>query len=304
MVTEAYSVREGLGEAAAFYRSHPLLNFSYFVFVIGITMFAMHPVFLLASFLMAWCYSILLRGAKALRFNCLILLPAVILMTLFNTLNVHNGVTVLFYLNDNRITLEAIASAVMLTSVMIWFSCFSTVVTADKFIYLFGRAAPVLALTLSMIMRYIPLLKHRFREVAAAQRCMGRGLRGSSWIKRIRQFGKEISILIAWSLEASIESADSMEARGYGLRGRTSFHLFRLAGGESVLLAVILLLGGGAAVSCAAGNMSIYYYPAILLPRFTVLQWISLAAYLGLMSIPMVLDMRGIREWKLSHAAM
>ena len=128
MVTDAYSVREGLGEAAAFYRSHPLLNFSYFAIVIGVTMFAMHPVFLLSSFFMAWCYSILLRGI---------------------TLNVHNGVTVLFYLNDNRITLEAIiyglASAIMLTSVIIWFSCFSVIVTADKFIYLFGRAAPVLA---------------------------------------------------------------------------------------------------------------------------------------------------------------
>lgn len=155
-----------------------------------------------------------------------------------------------------------------------------------------------------MIMRYIPLLQHRFREVAAAQRCMGRGLKGSSWIKRIRQFGKEVSILIAWSLEASIESADSMEARGYGLRGRSSFHLFRFAGGEKVLLAAILLLGGAVVAACAAGSMSIYYYPAILLPRFTVLQWISLAAYLGLMSIPMVLDMRGIHEWKLSHAAM
>ena len=192
-------------------------------------MFAMHPVFLLSSFFMAWCYSILLRGIKAIRFNCLVLIPAILLMTLFNTLNVHNGVTVLFYLNDNRITLEAIiyglASAIMLTSVIIWFSCFSVIVTADKFIYLFGRAAPVLALTLSMIMRYIPLLQHRFREVAAAQRCMGRGLKGSSWIKRIRQFGKEVSILIAWSLEASIESADSMEARGYGLRGRSCFAL-------------------------------------------------------------------------------
>lgn len=308
MVTDAYSVREGLGEAAAFYRSHPLLNFSYFAIVIGVTMFAMHPVFLLSSFFMAWCYSILLRGIKAIRFNCLVLIPAILLMTLFNTLNVHNGVTVLFYLNDNRITLEAIiyglASAIMLTSVIIWFSCFSVIVTADKFIYLFGRAAPVLALTLSMIMRYIPLLQHRFREVAATQRCMGRGLKGSSWIKRIRQFGKEVSILIAWSLEASIESADSMEARGYGLRGRSSFHLFRFAGGEKVLLAAILLLGGAVVAACAAGSMSIYYYPAILLPRFTVLQWISLAAYLGLMSIPMVLDMRGIHEWKLSHAAM
>ena len=301
-------MRNGLGEASAFYRSHPLLNFTYFAFVIGITMFAMHPVFLLASFIMAWCYSVLLRGRNAIRTNCFILFPVIILMTLVNLFNVHNGVTVLFYLNDNRITLEAtvygLASAVMLSSVIIWFSCFIAIVTEDKFVYLFGRPAPVLALTLSMVMRYIPLLKNRFREVAAAQRCMGRGVKGSSWINRLRQFGKEVSILIAWSLEASIESADSMEARGYGLRGRSSFHLFRFARGEKLLLTAILLLGGMSAAACATGKMSIYYYPAIILPHFSLLQGISLAAYTWLMLTPIILDMRGIHEWKSSHAAM
>lgn len=302
MVEEQISLKEGLGEAAAFYRSHPMLNFTYFVFVIGVTMFSMHPAFLLTSFVLAWCYSFVLRGVRALKFNCLVMLPMILLMTLLNTLNVHNGVTVLFYLNDNRITLEAIvyglASAVMLTSVIIWFSCFTTIITADKFVYLFGRVAPVLALTLSMIMRYIPLLKNRFREISAAQRCMGRGVKGCSWLERLRLLGKEVSILLAWSLEASIESADSMEARGYGLRGRTSFHLFRFAGGEKWLLAAMLLLGGVAAYACAAGATSIYYYPTIILPRLSVLQAVSLAAYLLLLLAPLILDLRGMRQWK------
>ena len=278
------TLRDGLGESAAFYRSHPLLNFSWFAFVIGVTMFSMHPAFLLASFGMAWVYSLLLRGKKAVKLNLLVLMPVIVLMTLFNTLNVHNGVTVLFYLNDNRITLEAItyglAAAVMLSSVMIWFSCFNVIVTADKFIYLFGRVAPVLALTLSMVMRYIPLLQSRFREIAAGQRCMGRGIAGSSWIQRVRIFGKELSILIAWSLEASIESADSMEARGYGLHGRSSFHLFRFAGREKWLLALILLLGGVCTAACVTGQTSIYYYPKVILPPLSAVQLASLAAYL------------------------
>lgn len=299
MVGGTIDFQQGIGESAAFYRAHPLLNFTYFIFVIGITMFAMHPAFLAASFAVAWMYSVLLRGKKAVRFNCFVLLPAVILMTLFNTLNVHNGVTVLFYLNGNRITLEAIvfglASAVMVTSVIIWFTCFMTIVTADKFIYVLGRIAPVLALTLSMILRYIPLLKNRFREVAAGQRCMGRGIAGTPWIRRIRQFGKELSILIAWSLEASIESADSMEARGYGLHGRTSFHLFRFAGRERWILAAMLVLGGISAVACAMGELSIYYYPAIVLPRFSAVQTISMVTYVCLMLFPVILDIRGMR---------
>lgn len=293
---------EGLGEGAAFYRSHPLLNFAYFAFVIGVTMFSMHPVFLALSFVMAWVYSILLRGKKAIKFNLFIMVPSIILMTLFNTLNVHNGVTVLFYLNYNRVTLEAIvygfAAAILLSTVIIWFSCFNAIITADKFIYLFGRFAPVIALTISMIMRYIPLLQSRFKEVAAAQRCMGRGLSGSSIIEKMRIFAKEISILIAWSLEASIESADSMEARGYGLRGRTSFHLFRLAKTEKLLLAVMLVLGSLPVYACIQGLTNIYYYPAIILPPLSAVQTLALVAYGALMLIPPVLDIRGWLEWK------
>lgn len=299
-------LQNGVGESGEFYRSHPLLNFLYFAFVIGISMFAMHPVFLAVSFVMSWGYSVVLLGWKSLKFNALILLPALVLMTLINTLNVHNGVTVLFYLNNNRITLEAIvygfAAAIMLTNVIVWFRCFGAVVTADKFIYLFGRAAPVLALTLSMIMRYIPLLKNRFKEISMGQRCMGRVTKGRGLISKIKLYGKELSILIAWSLEASIESADSMEARGYGLHGRTSFHLFKLSGQEKVLLAAMAALGGLVTAACALGKLTIYYYPAIILKPLDALQWLSLVAYVALMAIPMVMDAKGWREWNSLYA--
>lgn len=294
------AVTEGLGAQSAFYRCHPLLNIAFFIAVVGVTMFSNHPFFLGASFVMAWIYSIVLRGKKALRFNCLILLPLFLLTILLNTLNVHNGITVLFYLNGNRITLEAIlygcAAALMLSSSMIWFSCFGVIVTEDKFLYLLGRGMPVIALTLSMALRYIPLLKNRFREISTAQRCMGRQ-NSTGILAKIRQFGKEVSILIAWSLEASIESADSMEARGYGLRGRTSFHLFKMSPAEGVLLVWMLLLGGICIAGCALGYTNIYYYPTMLLPPMTWVQGICMGAFCLLMLSVVVMDLWGLRQW-------
>ena len=170
----------------------------------------------------------------------------------------------------------------MLTSVIIWFSCFSVIVTADKFyLFIWPRCT---GFGVDALHDYA-LSQHRFRGTQRSGSWEGDS-RVPLGLNASGSLGKKYPFLIAWSLEASIESADSMEARGYGLRGRSSFHLFRFAGGEKVLLAAILLLGGAVVAACAAGSMSIYYYPAILLPRFTVLQWISLAAYLGLMSIP------------------
>ena len=289
----------GVGENGVFYKSHPLLNFVYFTVVIGVTMFSNHPIVLIASFLAAWAYSVLLKGKKAVKFNALVLLPVILITLILNALNVHNGVTVLFYLNGNRITLEAIifgfVQGIMLNSVIIWFTCFSTIITEDKFIYLFGRIAPVIALTISMIFRFIPLLQNRFCEVSAAQRCMGRK-NGRNPIHRIRQFGKEVSILIAWSLEASIESADSMEARGYGLRGRTSFHLFRLTGRESCVLIFMLISGFISVVACAMNYTYIYYYPQILFPPLSCVQGVSIIAFCGLMLSAIIMDARGKKQ--------
>lgn len=50
----------------AFSRCHPILNFFYFLLVLGFTMFVQHPVFLAVSFLGATAYAIWLCGAVAM----------------------------------------------------------------------------------------------------------------------------------------------------------------------------------------------------------------------------------------------
>lgn len=299
---------DGLGGQAEFFSYHPLVNLSYFVFVIGVAMFSTHPLFL-ALILLAGCmYSALLKGKKAWKTNVGMILFMMVFMTLVNGIFTHNGVTVLFYLNQNRVTLEALlfgaASAALLAGVIIWFGCFQVIMSSDKFIYLFGRVVPVLAMTLSMVFRFIPLFKARFIEINNGQRCMGRDLSCGSWNGRIRLFFKAVSILIAWSLEASIETSDSMVARGYGLRERTSFHLYHFSGRDVMSLAAILLLGALSAVGCAMGRTSIYYYPGIFIKAPDIRFFITLLSYLGLLVLPMVIDIKGERKWRQFHFEM
>ena len=250
----------------------------------------------------------LLNGLRHFRFVLLICLPILLFTSVINPLFNHKGVTVLFYLNGNPVTLEAIwyglAAAVMLVSVVAWFSCFNKVVTSDKFIYLFGRILPVLSLVLSMCLRYVPLLKNRFREISEGQKCMGRNYGIRQPVKKLRQLARELSILIAWTLETSIETADSMEARGYGLRGRTSFHLFKFTRRDAGAAACIFLLMTVVAVGCVYGINSIYYYPAVtFLHPFEATLPVA-CAYFLLLALPIFIDIRGERQWaKLSFAA-
>lgn len=291
----------GLGEDSTFAGCHPAVNLIFFLFAIGITMFSMSPVFLTVTLVFSWLYSILLNGKKAVKSNIIFTIPILIIMTMINTLFTHNGATVLFYLNNSRITLEALlyglAAAVLLSSIIVWFSCFNVVMTSDKLIYVFGKAAPVLGLTLSMIFRFIPLLKARFREISMGQRCMGRHVSGG-FFARLRQVTKEVSILISWSLEAAIETSDSMEARGYGLPGRTSFHLFKMTPTDKALLAVISISGLIAAAGCVLGRTSIYYYPKVVLGQWDILTVITLAAYLVLLATPIITDIFGEIKWQ------
>ena len=266
-------------------------------------MFSTDPYFVLVTLIFAWAYSFMLKGKKSLRQNFLLTIPILIIMTAVNTIFVHNGATILFYISDLRITLEALlfglVSAMILSSVIIWFSCFSVIMTSDKLIYIFGKARPVMGLTLSMVFRFIPLLRERFNEIRLGQKAMGRE-EEQHFFGKVRQFVKELSILISWSLESSIETADSMEARGYGLKGRTSFHLFRLMDRDKLMMAIFIACGAVLLAALIMGLTDIYYYPMIVLDKWSPIKVISFIVYASMLVIPVVMDLDIKKKWQLS----
>ena len=124
---------------------HPLLNFFYFAVALLFTMFNQHPVFLGISYAGAFVYGGLLNGwRKTLKQGLLLTLPGLLIIALLNPMFNHYGVTMLYYIESsgNWITLEALVYGLVLGAVMFiviqWFSCYNTVMTSDKFIYLFA----------------------------------------------------------------------------------------------------------------------------------------------------------------------
>ncbi|MBR2547274.1 MAG: energy-coupling factor transporter transmembrane protein EcfT [Eubacterium sp.] len=301
-------LKEGLGEDTEFSGFHPWVNLIFFALAIGITMFSQSPWFLAVTTVAAWIYSVMLGGVKQLRFNIAVTAWSVLVFSLINMLFSHNGATVLFYISGNRVTLEALlygaSMSVMFAAMVIWFSCFNVIMTAEKLIYIFGKFAPVLGLTLSMIFRYIPLLKARFQEIRLGQECLGRNLdRQKSIIGKVRQFGKEISILISWSLESSIEGADSMEARGYGLRGRTSFHLYRFTTRDALFCLIIAVFAAGAVYGMINGKASTMFYPVYKMPPLDATAAFSMMSFAAMLLVPAAMDLYGEIRWKKSGSS-
>ena len=123
----------------AFAGLHPLVLLFYFLSVLTVAMFVSNPVLSLLALLGAilFCATGTRRGAIARDLG--FYLPMFLLVAITNPLFSHNGVTPLFFLNGNPVTMEAFvygaAIAVMVIGVMLWCKCYSAVMTGDKFLY-------------------------------------------------------------------------------------------------------------------------------------------------------------------------
>lgn len=282
---------------------HPIINFLYFALVLVFTMFFMHPVSLVISLISALAYGVDLNGKKAVRFGLTAILPMMLLAALINPVFNHEGATILTYLpSGNPLTLESIvygvASAFMLASAVLWFSCYSAVMTSDKFVYLFGRIIPALSLVLSMTLRFVPKFRAQFRVVSEAQHCVGRDMAGGSLLRRIGNAVTVISIMATWSLENAIETADSMKSRGYGLPGRTAFSIYRFDERDRLMLLWLVFCGGYILCGWAVGGLQWRYYPTVkgvLTGAYPIsFQFV----YLALCLTPVIINGLEDQKWK------
>lgn len=248
---------------------HPVVNFYYFCVILIISMCSNHPVMLTLGFLGAFLYLTMERGiGESLIFTGKLVVPVLLLCVLVNGLFNHYGITPLYYLwNGNAITLESLAyggvMGLMLSSVILWCGCIHRVMTSDKFIYLFGRVVPVLALLLSMCLGFVPRFSRQMKVIEQAQRCAGEDDRGKSPIKRITPAMARFSILLTWALENTVDTAQSMTARGYGLKGRTSFSVFRFSKRDGIAVAAISLLLAVILFGAVRGDLHVLYNPMI-----------------------------------------
>lgn len=284
---------------------HPIVNFTYFIFVIGFSCFFMHPVCLCISLACGFTYSVMLKGKKAIKTNLFYMLPLLLLTALINPAFNHQGVTVIGHLpSGNPLTAESIVyglcAAVMMASIICHFSCYNEVMTSDKFMYLFGKILPAISLIISMTLRFVPRFAAQLKVVTNAQRCIGRDVSKGSIIKRAKNGLNILSIMTTWSLENAIETADSMKSRGYGIPGRTAFSIFTFDKRDKKALICILLLGLYTLVGNVMGGMYFSFFPSLQSANISLFGISVFLAYLLLCIYPVLIELWEVRKWKAS----
>ena len=278
----------------AFSDCHPLVQLLFFAAVLGFTMSLTHPVCLLFSFLAALSYYFLLAGGQGIRRLLLFAVPAALLAALLNALFNHSGTQILFLLPwGNPVTLESllygIYAAFMLLSTILWFACFSRVMTSDRLIFLFGRVLPAFSLLISLVLRFIPYYVRRFREVREAGRMLGvedgKGVR-AKW----RELKRSFEVMTELTLEGAVISADSMRARGYGLAKRSSMKPYRMTSRDRAMLIFLIF-------EILFILLFFRYFPSLRGVFFEPLTLFSAFCLMLLYTVPHVLRVKEASVW-------
>ena len=281
---------------------HPTINLIYFTAAIGLTISFNHPAYVAISYAAAFAYSVKLSGKRAVIFN-LCLVPFALIYSGWYSYYNHFGVTNLRQnFIGNEITLEALLYGLQIgftaITVIMFFSCVFAVFSSDKIVYLFGRVSPKLSLFLSIILRMVPWIKQCGRRINTAQKGLGKSpSQGNLWRRFVNSM-RLISILITWTLENFVESSDSMKCRGYSLKGRTSFSIYRFDNRDRSFVIAIFLLLIVTACGWALDQTSIHYNPQIIMTGITFMSYIFYVAYGILLLLPMILQIAGERKFE------
>ena len=277
---------------------HPTVNFIFFVFVLAFALVVSHPVLLTLGLLCAACNACLCMGKSRFWGQLRLLLPLLIFTALLNPLLSGRGETVLFSFPwgapcTAESLLYGLCTALRLASVILWFGVWNAVITTDKFTFLFGRFLPSLALTVCMGLRLVPRLLGRLREVSDVQKCLDPSAKG------LRHAGRCVSVVISWALENAMDTADSMKSRGYGLKGRSYFTIYRSAREDALCLGLTLALGIACIVPLCTGAADAAFFPSLQL-EWGITTVFTAVAYALLGLLPFLFEAKEALVWRAS----
>ena len=279
---------------------HPAVSMCYFVCVIGLTLACPHVVTVLLSLLGSTLFNLALRGRKAFGRTMRFVLPMFLIVCIGNPLVNHRGVTMLFLLFDQWITLEAIVygivTACSLAAIILWFGCYQEVMTSDKFLYLFGKIAPATALLITSALRFIPQMQQNAAQIKESRAMLHDY--SPRLFQKLAHAIQNLSALLGMSMENAVQTADSMKARGFGARRRTTFHLFRFDARDARTLALILMLSGICVVARCYGHGYMEYYPRITALTMGPSSMTMFILFAALMLLPSILEAKEAVVWR------
>ena len=288
-------------------RLHPGVILLFFLCAIGGTLLLSHPLFRVLSLVGALCCHALFCREESGVFLLRTALPVCLLAAVLNPLFNHQGVHILFYFPwGNPCTGESLLygglSSLLLFTVLVWFRCYTAVMTTDRSLFLFSRAAPSLSLLLRLALRMIPAMRADFTRTMEAQTC----LLGPAKTNReaLRRAFAAFRVQLRRALENAVKLSDAMKSRGYSLPGRTAYALFLWHRRDGLCLLFLLACSLPVLGASLSGGLSFSVYPSPHGAAPTPLMLLCAILYFALCMSPVFWNRLEVLAWKRSGSRM
>lgn len=256
-----------------------------------LTMSAVQPVLIICSLVGGLAYSMVARGSRATLLSLRWQIPFVLLVSLVNPLFSAEGSTEIMRIGVRAIYAESLIYGLcmggLFVASVLWFEAAARLIPADSIMALLGRVTPTVALMISQCMRLIPRLVRQGEIIADVQDAFV--VPGAAPMRAINKKLRLFTVLMGWSLENSLETADAMRARGWGASHcRTRYERYHFGAHDALCLCIVILSGVVVAVLAWAAMSSFSFYPQIT----GTFVWWGYAPYAVWMLMPAVLHVR------------
>jgi energy-coupling factor transport system permease protein len=288
----------------SFERFHPFVTFLYYVSSITIFMLCIHPIFLIGGIVLIVCLNWIQDQFRALKNWWFFIVSTGLIIFIMNPLFNERGLHILFTIFDHRVTLEAVIygamNALSILGVTMIFVHYNEVMTPNKLLFLFSKTLPKFAVLLMLTLRFIPLMRRRLEEISSIQRSKGLSVGDGTWREKATNGLLYVQVLMTYSLEEAIQTADSMKARGYGKETRSTYNhfLFKRMDFIAAVILVILLFTVGYGRYRGYGQLTIY--PVMEKFLISTEEVFFLVMYLIALSFPILIKIGGFLWWRIS----
>lgn len=279
---------------------HPVINFVFYIGAFAFGMIFFHPLFWGGSLCAAMLYHLTIQGRSGIKL-IFQLFPLYLGMTIINPVFNTQGERILFtYINGRPYTLEALLYGMALASVMVtvllWFASYNIVMTSDKFLYLFGWMIPSLSLVFTMILRLLPDLTRKIKQIEGARKGIGLSVKDGNFHQKVKNGMVVLTTLTTWALEDGIVMADSMKSRGYGTGKRSSFSIYHFHKGDVCMLITLLVLAAIVIYCIGKKGTEAVYTPQLYIER-NGYSFVGAASYFLFLFLPTSVNIAEDIKW-------
>ena len=277
---------------------HPVVPAVYVAVTLALTMACMQPVLIGLSLLGALSFSCTVRGVAPTMGMLRWQIPVIILISLVNPLFSASGSTELLRIGTHAVYAESLAYGASMGALFVasvtWFMGAAELLPFDRVMALLGNAAPTVTLMISMAMRLIPRFVRQGKTIDSVQR-VARSCAFASFAGQSPRADRHLdlrlrlrlsSVLMGWTMEDSLETADAMRARGWGAAARrTTYTRFRFGARDAWALVLIAAFALVAMLLGYVATTQFAFYPTMP----ALVPWWGYVPYAAWMLLPSIL---------------